>query len=118
MLLARLVPATGDASISAVAKVVVETCASVPDSNDALGSAPGSRDVTGSAPKSRDVAGSAPESRDVTISAPESRPATAVSGGSSKLFSVAGSGQMKKYVPYLVWYGRCDSTCCIKLSYE
>jgi hypothetical protein len=92
MLLARLVPATGDTSISAVAKVVVETCASVPDSNDALGSAPGSRDVTGSVPDAFDVLGSAPESR----------PATGVSGGSSKLFSVAGSGQTKKYVPYLV----------------
>ncbi len=108
MLLARLVPATGDASISAVAKVVVETCASVPDSNDALGSAPGSRNVTGSVPDTSDVIGSAPEYR----------AETAVSGGSTKLFSVAGSGQTKKYVPYLVWYGRCDSTCCIKLSYE
>ncbi len=99
MLLARLVPATGDASISAVAKVVVETCASVPDSNDALcGSALGSRDVTGSVPDASDVPGSAPESRDVTISAPESRPvaAAAVSDGSSKLFNVAGSGQTKK----------------------
>ncbi len=85
MLLARLVPATGDASISAVAKVVVETCASVPDSNDASGSAPGSRDVTGSVPDAADVLGSAPESRT----------ATAVSGGSSKLFNVAGSGQTK-----------------------